>query len=285
MTKCTSCGVMVEDGLQQCPLCGADVTDQAYAETEQHADTGRAVEESAADAGVDSTGAHSAGGESGADGTPERRSNEKSRIGSRVYTRRAGDLPPAESTVRGAKIWLFEILSLIAFTAAIVVFAADFAYGFAVSWARYPLVCIGFVWLMGSVAIALARHLSFLLLAETIVVVTFLFVLGQFIGAGEWFFPLALPITLLVAAVFGSGIGFMVRLKLSAFQNIGVIFLSSGLFLIGLEAVINKWSGEGPLVSWSLVAFACTLSLFFLMLLLNRRLKKRHAEYRRIFHL
>ena len=280
MKKCTNCGVMVDDGLPQCPLCGADVTDQADAGTEQRAATNPVSEESAPEPGGDSEAVDFAAG-----GTPELPADGTTRTGMRLYNRRAGDPQPTESAVRGAKLWLFEILSLIAFTAAIVVFAADFAYGFAVSWARYPLVSIGFVWLMGSVAIALARHLSFLVLAETIVVITFLFVLGQFIGAGAWFFPLALPITLLVAAVFGSGIGFMVRLKLSAFQSIGVVFLSSGLFLIGLEAIINNWSGREPLVSWSLVAFACTLSLFFLMLFLNRRLKERHEEYRRIFHI
>jgi hypothetical protein len=202
------------------------------------------------------------------------------------HGRGAGDGPPlAASTVRSAKLWLFEIVSLVMFTAAIVVFAADFAYGFSVSWSRFPLVCIVFCWAAGSLMIVFWKHPTLLLVAETVTVSVFLYVLSLFSGSTDWFLPLALPITVLVALVYGTGFGLVARLRLTMFQAIGVVFLSSGLFIVALEAVISVWVDSDSLVSWSLVVFACALSLFFLMLFLNRRLKERHAEYRRIFHI
>ena len=136
-----------------------------------------------------------------------------------------------------------------------------------------------------SAIIALIRHPGVLLAAETAVVVGFLLLLSLLTGGGSWFFAIALPITLLIAVLIGISALAMVKLNLSTLQKVAVVFLASGFFVVGLELVINTALHDQFVVSWSLIAFACTLSLFFLILFINRRLRERHAEYKKIFHI
>jgi hypothetical protein len=191
----------------------------------------------------------------------------------------------SERTVRGAKIWLFEMVSLVAFTAGIVIFAADFSSGFALEWSLIPLLAIVSLYVAVSAIIAFHRHLVLLLIVETAVVAGFLMVLSTLVEEANWFLTIALPVTLLVALVSGLAATTVARLKLNALQAVAVTFLGSGFFVVGLEFILNYAMGGDFLVSWSLIAFACTLSLFVLILFINKRLKEHHAEFRKIFHI
>jgi len=189
------------------------------------------------------------------------------------------------STLRSAKIWAFEMVSLVAFTAAIIIAAADFAFDFSLSWSLIPLAAIGFIYLAVSAIVALFRYPAALLIAETVAVAGFLLLLDLLLPQTDWFLRLALPITVLVALFSGIAGTTIVKLKLNALQAVAVWFLAAGFFVVGLEFVLNWALRDELLVSWSLIAFACTLSLFFLILFINKRLRERHAEFRRIFHI
>lgn len=243
MTKCDNCGVMIEDGLDECPLCGEPVSEKARRQKESERDKQNALKPGASVA------------------------------------------PEDEDTVRSAKIWLFEMVSLVAFTAGIVIFAADFAFDFTLSWSLYPLLAIGFVYLSVAAIIGFVRTPALLLAVETAILAGFLLLLDLLIGEQAWFLELGLPIALLVAVVIGVVALVISRLHLNALQGVAVALLGAGFFVVGLEVIINRARSGELLVSWSLIAFACTLSLFFLILFINKRLRERHAEFRKIFHI
>lgn len=243
MTKCKNCGVMIEDGLDECPLCGEPVTEEARRQKETQQEKENAL-----------------------------------KPGTSVE-------PENESTVRSAKIWLFEMVSLVAFTAGIVIFAADFAFDFTLSWSLYPLLAIGFVYLFTAAIIGFVRSPAVLLSVETAIVAGFLLLLDLLIGQRAWFLELGLPITLLVAVMTGLVAVVVIRLRLNALQGVAVGLLGTGILVVGIEFVINRARSADLLVSWSLIAFACTLSLFFLILFINKRLRERHAEFKKIFHI
>ena len=243
MSKCRNCGVIVEEGVVECPLCGEPVTESRRQQQQ---------------------------------GEYER--ENLLRPGTVVGS-------PSEGTVRSAKIWLFEMVTLASFTAGIIIFAADFSVGFTLTWALYPLLAIGFVYLFTIAIIALIRAPGLLLAFETIAVAGFLLLLDRLVGNGTWFLTLALPITVLVATLVGASAAAIARLKLNAIQGVAVAFLASGFIVVGIELIINWSRKTEPLVSWSLIAFACTLSLFVLILFINKRLREHHSEFRKIFHL
>ena len=51
--------------------------------------------------------------------------------------------------------------------------------------------------------------------------------------------------------------------------------LAAGLFVVGLELLLNRYRDHRWFVSWSAVAFVCALPLVALLLYLRRWLKRR----------
>jgi len=192
--------------------------------------------------------------------------------------------PEENRVIQNAKIWGFEMISLVAFTAALVAFASDFAFGFEVTWSLYPIASIAFVWLFTGILIALGHRPVTAVIAETLLAGGFLLALSQIIGSSAWFLSIALPITILVGFIGALVILVAKLLKPSVLQVVAISFLAAGLFLVGLDLILSLHTNAEAPVSWSLVAFACTLSLFFLILFINRRLRDKHSEFRKIFH-
>jgi hypothetical protein len=186
---------------------------------------------------------------------------------------------------RGARLWLWEVISLVTGAAGLIVAAADFAYGFDLSWSIYPLSGLGFVWVLLTVLIWLGRDLPLAYAAATIDVLALLYVLDVIIAGDPWFLRLALPITLL-AAVIGGGAAAVARsLKLPVIPTMADGILAVGIFLTGLEIIFHFALGTGSILSWSIVALAGCLSISLLLLFVNKRLRERHADFKRVFHL
>lgn len=199
---------------------------------------------------------------------------------SRASARPADSGPPVH-----VERWLWEIVSLFALAGATVVFVVDFAYGMMVTWARYPLVSIGFLWLSVTSVILLRKRGFLLLLCQTAALGLLLFLLDRITPGRPWFISLALPVTLLASVLSGSTVVFVRRLRLSPLPMLAVVTVSIGLFLLGLEAALNRYLANPFLVSWSLVASGCILPLVLFLFYAQVRLKRKHSEIRKILHL
>ncbi len=183
------------------------------------------------------------------------------------------------------KRWLWEVVSLLSLTAAAILFAIDLASGFHVTWSLIPISAIAFLWACASVAIALARSPLALLAALTAALVGFLFVLELITPGRPWFLQLALP-QVGIAIVMGVVLWTLVsRLRLSLLPAIAVVVLGCGFLAVGAEYILNRYLGSDTVVSWSLVVLACALSLFLAVLVIHRRLREKHSDIRRLFHL
>ncbi|TVR55886.1 MAG: hypothetical protein EA426_14415 [Spirochaetaceae bacterium] len=230
MKKCESCGVLVEDDLDRCPLCRVKIDD----------------------------------------------GNTENEVPEPTAERRA--------TVAGAKLWLWHVVSLLAFISSMIVVAADFAAGFNLSWSRYPVSAIVYVWAAVSAAIFLYRRPFVVLIAEAAAVIAFLFAISRMTPSTAWFSSLALPIAVIVFFVIGTVVTVCKRLALSAVPSIAVVLLGIGVKLVALEVTIGYFVDGAFGLSWSLVTFACAVSLFVTLLFVNARLGGRRREFKRIFH-
>ena len=188
----------------------------------------------------------------------------------------------SESSVRR---WLWEVISLLALTAAAILLAIDLASGFDVTWSLYPLSAIAFLWICATSVIALAKRPLALIAALAAAVVAFLLVLELITGGRSWFLPLALPLVVMVIVMSAGAWVIVSRLRLSLLPALAVVVLSCGLAAIGTEYILNRSLHPSPVVSWSLVVLACAISLSLALLLIHKRLKERHSDIRRFFHL
>ena len=186
---------------------------------------------------------------------------------------------------RRLRYWLLEILSLLAATGAIVVFAADFASGMSLTWSRYPLASIAFLWISAVLLILGSGRVWMSLLAEVAAVGLFLYVLNGLTPGPSWFLPLALPLALLAGAILGLTLGIVRKWNLSLFGAIATALLAAAVFVVGLELILNRYLIDRWFVSWSATTFGCTLPLVFLLLYLRKRVQPKQAEIRKFLHL
>jgi len=114
--------------------------------------------------------------------------------------------PPSAGRISGGRSApltrrrLWEIVSLFAGTGAAVVLVADFAYSMSVTWARYPLVSIAFLWAAASLLLFLRGRRPLLLLSGTAALAAFLLALDLLMPGRPWSLALALPLTVLAGA-------------------------------------------------------------------------------------
>lgn len=181
--------------------------------------------------------------------------------------------------------WLWEVISLLALTAAGIIFAIDLADGFRITWSLYPLSVVAFLWVSATSLVLLRGRPAALLAALAVGALGFLLVLSLITPGRPWFLGLALPLAVLAAAVTAATWAVVRRLRIPVLPAIGTGVLASGLATVGTEYVLNRYLGLAKIVSWSLVAMACATSLFFALLLIHKRLAQRHADIRRFFHL
>ena len=236
MPICRNCGVVIEEGLERCPLCLAPL--------------GRVSEQCE---------------------------------GTSLPTGEARSVVEVSKPLTPLRLW--EIVSLFAGTSTVVVFVADFVYSMSITWARYPLVSIIFLWTAGSLLILFRRHRLLLLVTETAALLIFFLALDLLMPTEPWFLYLALPLTVL-AAILISGIAVITRgLRHRVFAILAVILLSAGLFLLGLETVLSLYLAGAFRLSWSLLVFGCIVPLVGLLFYIQYRLKGTSNEVKKIFHL
>ncbi len=184
---------------------------------------------------------------------------------------------------RALRRWLLEAATLVAGSAAIVVLAADFAYDMVLAWSLYPLAAIGFVWLSALAAILAGRRPVVWLGCQTGALLLFLYALDALTGEPKWFVSLALPCAALAVALAAAVVA-VVRKRLRApLPATALALLGAGLYVLGLEQILNRHASRSFSPGWSLIALGCILPVALVLLFLHRWLKQ-HPEVRRLFH-
>jgi hypothetical protein len=188
-------------------------------------------------------------------------------------------------TSRHVRRWILEVLSVLAVTGALVVFAADFATDLSLSWALYPLASIAFVWLSVVLAMFCSHRAWIYIPTQVATACLFFFALDRFTPEPTWFLPLAMPMTVLMGAILALTVIVVRKAGLSPVATIAAALVAAGVFVVGLELLLNSYLDHRWFISWSAVAFVCMLPLVFLLLYLRRWLRARQEEIRKLLHL
>ncbi len=190
--------------------------------------------------------------------------------------------PEPRGAPRAMRRWMLEAATILAGAAATVVFAADFAYRMRLTWSLYPLAAIGFLWVSAVVAIVSCPRPLVWLGCQTAALLAFLYGLDKLTAGPPWFVPLALPAALL-AVVLAAATAAIARRR-PPLQVTALALLAAGLYLLGLEQILNRHLSRPFAPGWSLVAFGCIVPVVLVLLFLQRSLRSR-PELRRLFHM
>ncbi|HHE37293.1 MAG TPA: hypothetical protein ENL20_01810 [Candidatus Cloacimonetes bacterium] len=186
---------------------------------------------------------------------------------------------------RKSRSWLWELVTFLSFAGFIVIFAVDFAYGTNITWSRFPLVSIIFVWLSFTFIFRLKTRTYLQIILETLVLLILLWVLDLFIMAKPWFFRLALPIVLCLSFLTILNTFFFRKTRVSVFGILASSMISVGIFLLFLDFILHNYMEGKLLLSWSIVAFACIIPLVVFLLYFRKRLKKKGIDLQKFFHI
>jgi hypothetical protein len=247
MRICVDCGVELEEDDQRCPLCGRPVSGEA----------------------------------------PVGESSSARSATSPVPIRDAADTSssPCSEATRRVRRWVLEVIVLVGGTAALIVFAADFAYGMAVTWARIPLAAIGFLTVSGLLIVSLGSNAFLFVPLETVALALLLLLVDSLTPGSRWYFPVALPIVLLTGSLLVGALALGQKLRLSPLAAIALGVFAAGLLAQGVELAVNRFLTGVYFVSWSFVAFACVLPLVLLLLSVRRWVRKHRPEIEKLFHM
>lgn len=250
MQQCPSCGVELEDAVTVCPLCE---TELPQTDSRQQPHPGQTE-------GGDGTEAIS-----GSEPASESRSE------------------PTEPAWR-QRLWLWEIIGVLSIAVIVVTLAADFASGTDIGWSLYPIAAVGAFWVLATALILFFDRPILIYLVGVVDMVGLLLVLSLITPGPPWFVSLGLPLAGLLTLIVVATATVIRLAHLDAIQIITIMLLATGLFLIGLEAILSVYLAAKLLVSWSLVASACAISLALILIVVRRRLRKRHVDLKRLFH-
>jgi hypothetical protein len=124
-----------------------------------------------------------------------------------------------------------------------------------------------------------------LLVAGTAVLAAFLLALDLLMPGRPWSPTLALPLTALAGAFAGLASAVERAWRARFFAMLAVVLASAGVFVAGLEALVNLYFAGAFRLSWSLVVCGCIVPLVGLLLYVQYRLKATRDDIRKIFHM
>ncbi len=195
------------------------------------------------------------------------------------------DSPPVKAQPSGAlRRWLLEAVTLLAGAGAFGVFAADFAYDMVLKWSLYPLAAIGFLWMSSLAGILLHGRPVAWAACQTVALLLFLYGLDAVTGGPSWFVSLALPCVVLAVALAAAVVGATRGRLRTPLPATALSLMGAGLYLVGLEQILDRYASRELSPGWSLVALACILPVALVLLFLHRWLRQ-HPEVRRLFHM
>lgn len=154
------------------------------------------------------------------------------------------------------------------------------------TWSLYVIgaVIMLWVWLVAPLLHHKKDTLRLQLLADILAIAIYVSLIAVDLDGWDWYWHLALPIILLLGAVFlfwGLTMGGHQRSTLS---SMSIVIGSIGVFTIGVECFLDRFFHQHWSPSWSLVVFTICLILT-IPLMVVRRVPSLREEVRRRFHL
>ena len=153
------------------------------------------------------------------------------------------------------------------------------------AWSLYVIGAAAMLWLWTALPLFVRKlHLLLRLAVDVAAVALYVYLIALSTAGVRWFTGLAAPIIVWIGAnVLFLGLVLRVYHR-SILTSITIVVGSVGVFLFGLEYLIDRWVGGVWEPSWSLVVLAVCVGLV-IPLIVVRRVPSLREEARRRFHL
>lgn len=151
-----------------------------------------------------------------------------------------------------------------------------------VPWSWYVAGAAGLIWIWSALPVLVRVPLPVCLLADLAGIVGFLAMVAWRTDGWYWYIDLALPIVGL-SGLLGGSLAYCLIRHHSRLTTLLIFLMVLGIYLLGLEVLIDRFNGGEYTPGWSLIAAAVILVVGVIFLTVRLRPKLR-AEFRRRFH-
>lgn len=151
-------------------------------------------------------------------------------------------------------------------------------------WSLYVIGVAAMLWLwLVPPLLARGMHLLLRLLVDVAAVGLYVYLIALDLNGQSWFWGLAAPIILWGGAILLL-LGLVLRVyRRSAITTLTILIGSLGVFLVGVEYLIDLWLYSAWNPSWSLVVLTICVGMV-IPLIIVRRIPSLRAEARKRFH-
>jgi hypothetical protein len=177
---------------------------------------------------------------------------------------------PAQLSIEGRK-YLWELSGIIAFSAIAVCTIVDLIVSKNLRWSLISDVTVLAVWILLTIYLFARRKVLVTIPLLLLTALAALFCIDIISPGRQWFFPLALPVTL----VFFSCMGLIIFLyKIANIKGLNIIsmfFIVLSGFCILTEAIIDKYQSGFVYLRWSLIASISILPVALIIIYFHYR--------------
>ncbi len=158
------------------------------------------------------------------------------------------------------------------FIPALVSLVIDGVLGQGFTWSLYVAASLGTVWVWSVSPFLYRRNIVPLWIAtDTVAMLGLLYVVDAISHTGEWFVPLAVPITLSLSLLTLTIVGLARRKILRELHVVAAILIALGIFCIVVEGAVDLYVNQALKLQWSLLVLARCIPLAVVAALLQRR--------------
>jgi hypothetical protein len=177
-----------------------------------------------------------------------------------------------------------EVLSVSAIIATLAVSAVNLATAGALTWALYPLVSLGFAWVLGAALIGAFRPRILAFLLPGAALLLFLVGLDLIEGGLSWAPRLAIPIALDAEIAFGLAAFLSSRARRKGANVAAFFFIATSAVCVGIEVMTDLLAGGPVRLGWSSIVGFALVPVSVFLLYLHHRLGQK-ASLRKLFRL
>lgn len=181
------------------------------------------------------------------------------------------------------KIFL-EVFSVSSLIGCFVVVAVELIISRTFWWSLYPIGSIAYLFTLVCVPIIFQKHprvVYFIIAAATLL---FVFLIALVSRGMRWFWPVALPIALVVELSVSVCVAVAKRSGRKGLNVIALVLLGISAVSIGIETVLNLYTGRRFLLSWSAVAATAATAIAVFLFYVHYRFNNR-SSLKKLFHI
>ncbi|MGI6200621.1 MAG: DUF6320 domain-containing protein [Christensenellales bacterium] len=174
-------------------------------------------------------------------------------------------------------------VSLLLLLPVLICLVVDYAIAGNPTWSWYVAGGIGLFWVVAVLPFLWKHgHPVFTIALDAASLWLFLALVEWASGTGGWFWPIAFPVTLVVALLAGVIYALLRRGRIQGLDAAAAVLLALGLLCMALEVLLNAYFARPMWPRWSLIPLAALGSLAVVCLVLSRNDRLRSELSRRL---